>query len=520
MGVATKFLVSYSSADASAGLGNWEGARYMSVRQFAAVTLSFVAIVASLVVPASAIFAGSASAGVNTHLCPYNDVRGPVSPDFVLDGCVDGTSIVVSNNHSYPVTISRTVADPNTGAALQGVGALQPITLSENTYDKVTRTTYASSGGGSGDLLLPGDVVRYPIGPNGGEIDVSQVSNNLLATYAAAELVSNLNTKLNTADAVRSWAAALLEGSREYNICLARPHASTTGCVEFATGVILSNAFVLLFNLGSGFFFRGIPNAIVSIGQFLQALTAEEFVFDEGVAYLSQGPLSQPCGSLGVICPPITQQLPEYGQTVPSLSGSFHDQLVTQGGSGAVTFDTTSASSGVSVSGSGYVTASPNLSAGTYLVSGTDSDNSLGKGYWEYNLTVFDESPCSTDCSLQLSLATLTDTSSPYIFINPTDPAACDLNCSVSLFAADSSGHLLSTSGGGFLVGSGCGGGQLTSYPESVLNISYLESSISYYYPGDSPDIFWGEVHPCETDASGGFVVTQPIGFTNSLSFP
>ncbi len=254
----------------------------MRIRRVVAVSVSFLATV-SFVVSASVISAGSASAAPNDKLCVYNPVRGPVSEFFVLDACVDGTSIVLQNNHSFPVTISRSPADPGTGANLQGVGTLQPISLSENSYDKVTRTAYHASGAKE-DLLLPDDTVRYPIGPSGGEVDVSQVSPYILATYAAVAFITSLNAKLGTADAVRAWADRLLEGRREYNICVATRHKSKLGCLKFATGVILKQAASLLFGLTR----RGV---IGLLAKFIQTITAQQFAFSDSTGYLTQGPL-------------------------------------------------------------------------------------------------------------------------------------------------------------------------------------------------------------------------------------
>src|ERR1039458_9043030 len=96
--------------------------------------------------------------------------------------------------------------------------------------------------------------------------------------------------------------------------------------------------------------------------------------------------------SLTVSAAPITQSAPTSSNTTPAASSSFTDQLETSGGTGAVSFATTSASSppGLVVSSSGAVSTTGTLSARTYTISGTDADaDTYGDtGTWDYSLTV------------------------------------------------------------------------------------------------------------------------------------
>ena len=236
----------------------------------------------------------------------------PVQDSFVLDACVDGNSIVVSNNHSFPVAVFRSPADNNTGADLQGVGAAQPVLLSQTTYAKATRSAYLVSKA-SGDLLLPGDILRYPIGPGKAEIDVSQVSDYMNAFYALASVLSSV-TRYNYADSLSAWAQALVQGKLEYNHCLAAKNASVVRCTAVATWVITKNALLLLGNLA----LRGLPNVLSAFAGFVQGLTVETFVFDQSTAYLIQDPLlaittkSLSDGSVGS----------SYSQTVQATGGT------------------------------------------------------------------------------------------------------------------------------------------------------------------------------------------------------
>jgi hypothetical protein len=94
--------------------------------------------------------------------------------------------------------------------------------------------------------------------------------------------------------------------------------------------------------------------------------------------------------SLTVSATAITQITPTSGKTAPAASSAFTDQLKTSGGTGAVSFATTSASSppGLLVSSSGAVSTRGTLSAHTYTISGTDSDSLSDTGTWSYSVTV------------------------------------------------------------------------------------------------------------------------------------
>jgi hypothetical protein len=271
--------------------------------------------IALVVGTAGAVSTQSAAAGPNPNLCAYNDSRGPVSRDFILDACVDGSSIVVKDDESFPVLIHRSPADSRSGTELQGVGTPQPVSLSQTSYAVITRGEYASSGN-SDALLLPGDVVRFPIGPDGGQIELSQVSERLLVTYAAGQIVSDLSPRLSVPDALRAWTTALLQGKQEYDNCIARSQTTAVQCIKLATAVIVSNAARLLANLGSAYL-KGIPQAILHVGSFLTTMTSQYFAFSDGVGYLSQAPLAPP-PSFGL---PDAVAYVAYSGTLPGLAG-------------------------------------------------------------------------------------------------------------------------------------------------------------------------------------------------------
>ena len=93
--------------------------------------------------------------------------------------------------------------------------------------------------------------------------------------------------------------------------------------------------------------------------------------------------------SLTVTAVTIAQAAPTAGTTTTTGSASFTDQLATTGSDGnGVAFVTTTPSLAITVSPSGAVSTSGAVAAGTYFVSGTDSDGSGDTGTWSYSLTV------------------------------------------------------------------------------------------------------------------------------------
>jgi hypothetical protein len=94
--------------------------------------------------------------------------------------------------------------------------------------------------------------------------------------------------------------------------------------------------------------------------------------------------------TLTVIKGTLTQVAP-FGKTVTIVNsgGSYNDQLTVSGSSGATTYVVTSSNAHLKVLSSGVITTvSGPLAAGTYTVSGTDSDSLGDIGTWTYTLTV------------------------------------------------------------------------------------------------------------------------------------
>jgi uncharacterized repeat protein (TIGR02543 family) len=85
----------------------------------------------------------------------------------------------------------------------------------------------------------------------------------------------------------------------------------------------------------------------------------------------------------------IVQTSPTTGVTTALASRTFNPgSIIVTNNTGAVTFVTTVSSTGLSVTGGGVVTTKGALAAGSYTVSGTDSDAGGNTGTWKYTLTV------------------------------------------------------------------------------------------------------------------------------------
>ncbi|HEY5303657.1 MAG TPA: InlB B-repeat-containing protein [Acidimicrobiales bacterium] len=85
----------------------------------------------------------------------------------------------------------------------------------------------------------------------------------------------------------------------------------------------------------------------------------------------------------------IAQTSPTTGTTTTRASATFvPGTIIVTNNAGQVTFVTTVSSTGLHVTGSGVVTTTRRLVAGSYKVAGTDSDTSGNTGTWAYTLVV------------------------------------------------------------------------------------------------------------------------------------
>jgi uncharacterized repeat protein (TIGR02543 family) len=126
--------------------------------------------------------------------------------------------------------------------------------------------------------------------------------------------------------------------------------------------------------------------------------------------------------SLSVTASTVTQAAPTAATVTEAESAGFSDQLNVTGNHGAVTYLTSpGGSGGVAVASNGAVTTAGRLSAGTYTLSGTDSDVDGDAGVWTYTLTVASPPPPHSGGVLVQTSATsgFTTTSKSATFVPP-----------------------------------------------------------------------------------------------------
>jgi hypothetical protein len=147
---------------------------------------------------------------------------------------------------------------------------------------------------------------------------------------------------------------------------------------------------------------------------------------------------------------PITQVAPTSG--VQALGAASSTQLNVTGNNGAVSFVQSSTPvTGVSVSPTGLVSGASTLAAGTYPISGTDSDVSGDSGTWSYTLSVGTAQAALTLTSLKgtvgspLPLATSGGSGTGAVTYTVTNGTASGCSVSGSSLSATSAGTCIVT---------------------------------------------------------------------------
>ena len=107
-------------------------------------------------------------------LCTANDARGVVPAVFPLDACVDGSSVTVRNDLQVPVLVRRE-GEVGDSVRLHERGSPTATVLRILT-DAPTR-----------EILMPGDVVRWPVGLGAAALHVADVDPVTTAILAAVE---------------------------------------------------------------------------------------------------------------------------------------------------------------------------------------------------------------------------------------------------------------------------------------------------------------------------------------------
>jgi hypothetical protein len=131
--------------------------------------LTVVAVAAIGVLLAGLFSAPAAVAAPAPGLCPTDTSRGLVPSSFAIDACLDASSVWLHNTLKVPITIKET---GDTGT---------PVTVSpdQTVASVATRAHYNNP-----NLLLPGDLIRVPLGP--GEAAVELASTDAGGFYILA----------------------------------------------------------------------------------------------------------------------------------------------------------------------------------------------------------------------------------------------------------------------------------------------------------------------------------------------
>ena len=108
----------------------------------------------------------TASAVPVADLCTPDAARGGVPDGFALDACVDATSLTVRNELDVPVLVRR---DGDVGA---------PVLVHERGSAPASVLRLVTGGD---ELLMPGDVARWPLGAGAGNLSVADLEPAIAA---------------------------------------------------------------------------------------------------------------------------------------------------------------------------------------------------------------------------------------------------------------------------------------------------------------------------------------------------
>jgi hypothetical protein len=150
-------------------------------------------------------------------LCTPDATRGGVSADFVIDACVDATSITLRNDLEQPVLVHRT----------GDVGAPGRVHERGSADASVLRLL-----SGVDELLMPGDVTRWPLGATDAAVivvDVDPVTLSVVDTLTAR--LPELGTGDKGAGAVATVVREVIAALHERTACASgKNFLRTTAC--------------------------------------------------------------------------------------------------------------------------------------------------------------------------------------------------------------------------------------------------------------------------------------------------
>jgi hypothetical protein len=114
----------------------------------------------------------TASAVPVADLCTPDGTRGGVPADFALDACVDATSMTVRNDLDVPVLVRQ---DGDVGV---------PVRVHERGSAAASVLRLVTGGD---ELLMPGDVTRWPLGAAAGTLTVADLEPSTAAIVVALD---------------------------------------------------------------------------------------------------------------------------------------------------------------------------------------------------------------------------------------------------------------------------------------------------------------------------------------------
>jgi YVTN family beta-propeller protein len=239
------------------------------------------------------------------------------------------------------------------------------------------------------------------ITPNGADVYVANSGSN-----SVSEIATTTNTVINTVTvgtnpygvAVTPSGADVYVASSGSNSVSEIATATNTvintitaGNGAFGVAITPSGAdvYVTNFNAGTVSEIATATNAVVAtstVGMNPQGVAVTPNGADLYAANYASGTVSE------------QGELPQAAPTAGSASfgSAFSGQLAVNDSSGSVTYVTSASSPHVSVSASGAITAPAFAPAGTYTVSGTDSDTSGNSNGWTFALTVTQAATATT----------------------------------------------------------------------------------------------------------------------------
>jgi YVTN family beta-propeller protein len=287
----------------------------------------------------SAITVGSGPYGVavtpsGADVYVTNFGAGTVSEIATSNNAVVGSAITVGSN---PAGVAVTPSGADVYVANSGAGTVSEIATATNTV--ITTITVGT------------DPYGVAVTPNGADVYVANSGSNTVS-----EIATVTNTVINTITAGNGafWVAITANGA---DVDVSNFGAGTVSEIPTATNTVVGT---------------------ITVGTNPQGVAVTPNGAALYVANYATGTVSE------------VGDLPQAAPTTGSakFGSGYSGQLAVNNGSGPVTYVTTGTSPQVSVNAAGVITALASTPAGTYTVSGTDSDTGADSGPWAFTLTV------------------------------------------------------------------------------------------------------------------------------------